>query len=207
MRLWTIATLACTLAVPLAAQTAPLDRVDRVVNAEMARTKTPGVAIAVVQKGCVVVAKGYGFANVEHNVPSTLETVFQSGSLGKQFTAAGVMLLVEQGKIGLDDPLTKYFLDAPATWRGITVRNLLTHTSGIPDYEGAADSSVAIDLRRDYTEDDLQRFAYRLTLEFPPGHDGTTATPGMSCSASSFTRHRANSTATCSASACSSRSA
>ena len=169
MRLWTIATLACTLTSALGAQTSSLAGVDRVVNAEMARTKTPGVAIAIIQKGRVVVAKGYGYANVEHNVPTTVETIFQSGSLGKQFTAAGVMLLVEQGKIGLDDPLTKYFPDAPATWRGITVRNLLTHTSGIPDYEGATDTSVVIDLRRDYTEDDLQRFAYKLKLEFPAG--------------------------------------
>jgi CubicO group peptidase (beta-lactamase class C family) len=109
-------------------------------------------------------AKGYGEANVEHHVAVTPETVFQSGSVGKQFTSAAVMLLVEDGKVALTDSITKYFPNAPVSWRGITVRHLLTHTSGIPDY-----TTDAMDYRRDYTEDELEQMAFGLTPEFPPG--------------------------------------
>ena len=130
----------------------------------MARQKVPGLAVAVVHRGQPVVAKGYGLANVEHNVPVTRDTIFQSGSVGKQFTAAAAMVLVEDGKIGLADPVTKFLTDAPAHWKPITVRHLLTHTSGLPDY-----TAGMVDYRRDYSEDDLLKFAYGLKLEFEPG--------------------------------------
>jgi len=143
---------------------APLAGVDSVVRAEMARQKIPGVAVAVIKGGSVLVAKGYGEANVEHHVPVTPETIFQTGSVGKQFTSAAVMLLVEEGKIGLDDRISKYLPNAPAEWGGITVRHLLTHTSGIPDY-----TTDAMDYRRDYTEDELAQMAFGLKPEFPPG--------------------------------------
>jgi CubicO group peptidase (beta-lactamase class C family) len=148
-----------------------MDQVDKFVSAEMQRQGVPGVAIGIVSKGEVIAAKGYGDANVELGVPVTPKTMFQSGSVGKQFTAVAVMLQVEEGKLALDDSITKYFPDAPASWRPITVRHLLTHTSGIPDYtEGlTAGSSQGIDLRRDYTEDELSRAAYGLPLEFEPG--------------------------------------
>lgn len=139
-------------------------RIDSVVQAEMRRQHIPGVAVAVVRKGDVMLAKGYGEANVEHHVPVTPATVFESGSLGKQFTSAAVMLLVEDGRVRLEDSITKYFPGAPARWRGITVRHLLTHTSGIPDY-----TTDAMDYRRDYTEDELATMAFGLTPEFPPG--------------------------------------
>ncbi|MEW5915799.1 MAG: serine hydrolase domain-containing protein [Gemmatimonadota bacterium] len=149
-----------------AAQSAPpaADRIDAVVRAEMERQKVPGVAIGIVRKGVVVKARGYGFANVEHRVPVTAETIFQSGSVGKQFTSAAVMLLVEDGRIALDDPITKFFPESPATWRPILVRHLLTHTSGIPDY-----TTSSFDYRRDYTEDELVKMAFGLTLEFDAG--------------------------------------
>lgn len=138
-------------------------RVDAFVAAQMLAQKVPGVALAIVKDG-VVVARGYGESNVEHHVPVTPETIFQSGSVGKQFTAAAVMLLVEEGRIALEDSITRYLPDAPATWQPIRIRHLLTHTSGIPDY--AVDT---FDYRRDATEDELARMAYGLTLEFPPG--------------------------------------
>lgn len=138
--------------------------VDAFVRAEMARQKIPGVALAIVRGGTPVKMEGYGLANVEHQVPVTPDTVFQSASVGKQFTAAAIMRLVEQGKLSLDDPLTTYFPDAPASWRAITPRHLLTHTSGLPDY-----TTGTLDYRRAYTEDDLVKFAYGLTLEFAPG--------------------------------------
>jgi len=140
------------------------DRIDAVVNAELERQKIPGVAVGIVRRGHVLLAKGYGFANVEHRVPVTSETVFQSGSVGKQFTSAVVMLLVEDGVLALDDSITKFFPDAPQEWHRIRVRHLLTHTSGIPDY-----TTDAMDYRRDYSEDELAKMAYGLTLEFEPG--------------------------------------
>ena len=80
----------------------------------------------------MVKAQGYGVANVEWNAATTPETVFQAGSVGTQFTATLVMMmLVEEGKIGLDDPISKYIAGVPKNWKGITVRHLLTHTSGI----------------------------------------------------------------------------
>ena len=139
-------------------------RIDSVVNAEMARQKIPGVAVAVIKAGEVMLAKGFGEANVEHHVPVTPETVFQSGSVGKQFTSTAVMLLVQDGKLALTDSITKFFPNAPASWKGITVRHLLTHTSGIPDY-----TTDQMDYRRDYTEDDILQIASKLTPEFPPG--------------------------------------
>ncbi len=164
-----VAAMLCVVHLVADGQARGLDRIDAFVRAEMARQKVPGIAIAILKNGSVLAAKGYGFANVEHRVPVGPETIFQSGSMGKQFTSAAVMLLVEQGKIGLEDPVTKFFPDAPASWRAITVHHLLTHTSGIPDYEEVKGGPASVDLRRDYTEDELSRFAFSLTLEFPPG--------------------------------------
>src|SRR5207244_1620278 len=115
--------------------TVGVQKIDALVAAELKRQQVPGVAIAVIHKGKVVVARGYGLANVEHQVPMTADTVLQSGSVGKQFTAAGIMLLVEDGKLSLDDPVTRFWPDAPWRWHPITIRHLLTHTSGIPDFE------------------------------------------------------------------------
>lgn len=157
--------LSVLLAVPAArAARDDLAKVDEFVRAEMARQKIPGVAVAIVRKGAVVKAQGYGLANVEHDVPVTPETIFQSGSVGKQFTAAATMLLVEDGRLALTDPLAKFFPGAPPAWKRTTVRHLLTHTSGLPDY-----TAGMVDYRRDYTEDELLSFAYGLKLEFAPG--------------------------------------
>ena len=111
------------------------EKVDAYVAAEMRTEKMPGLALAVVRDGRIIKARGYGLANIELDVPVKPETIFQTGSVGKQFTATAVMMLVEEGKIRLDDPIGKYLPSAPATWDKIAVRNLLTHTSGIPDYE------------------------------------------------------------------------
>lgn len=106
----------------------------------------------------------FGSSNLEHAVPVTRSTLFQSGSLGKQFTAVAVMLQVEDGKLALDDSITRFFPEAPPSWKPITVRHLLTHTSGIPDY-----GERTLDYRKDHTEDELARIAFGLPLEFPSG--------------------------------------
>ncbi len=142
---------------------ATMDSVDAFVRAEMRRQRIPGVAVGIVNKG-EVTARGFGFANLEHMVPVTDQTLFQSGSLGKMFTATAVMLQVEDSKLALTDTITKFFPGAPAEWRGITVRHLLTHTSGIPDY-----TTSTFDYRKDYSEDELARFAFAQKTEFPAG--------------------------------------
>ena len=144
-------TIALILLIPIAclAQDSFTTKVDEYVRSEMQAQQIPGVALAVVKDGKVVLARGYGLANVEHQVPVKPETICQSGSTGKQFTATAVMMLVEEGKLSLEDKITKHFTDAPETWRDITVRHLLTHTSGMTDYP------PDFDMRRDYTEDEL----------------------------------------------------
>jgi CubicO group peptidase (beta-lactamase class C family) len=140
------------------------ERVDAFVRAEMERQKIPGVAVAIIEGGEVVMARGYGLANVEHRVPVRSDTIFQSGSVGKQFTAAAVMLLVEDGKLALDDSIAKYIAEAPPHWRPISIRHLLTHTSGIPDY-----TEQLFDNRRDYSDDELVQIAAGLEPEFATG--------------------------------------
>jgi CubicO group peptidase (beta-lactamase class C family) len=160
---------------PPASTTSPDDAsignaVNTYITSEIAAEKIPGLALAVVRDGHIIKASGYGFANLELNVPVKPETIFQTGSVGKQFTATAVMMLVEENKIALDDKLSKYLPGTPAKWKNVTIRNLLTHTSGIADYGGEEDSKpTVISLRQDYTEDELlKRFAL-LPMNFPPG--------------------------------------
>jgi len=146
-------------------------RTDAYVRAQMKEQRIPGLALSVARDGKLIKAQGYGLANVELHVRVKPETLFQTGSVGKQFTATAVMMLVEQSKVGLEDPITKYFDGAPASWKGITLRNLLTHTSGIPDYTEVkgSDGQPLIDLRQDYTESELLQKFETLPLDFPPG--------------------------------------
>lgn len=145
------------------AQDAIAGKVDEFIKREMQKQRIPGVSLAIVKNGKLIYAKGYGLANVELQVPVKPETVFQSGSVGKQFTATAVMMLVEAGKINLDDKINKYFTDAPEIWKNITVRNLLTHTSGLGDYPDD------FDFRHDYSEDDLYKIIKAVPLDFQPG--------------------------------------
>jgi CubicO group peptidase (beta-lactamase class C family) len=133
------------------------------VRAEMQHQHIPGLALLVARGGKIVRAEGFGLANVELEVPVKPETVFQSGSVGKQFTATAVMMLAEEGKVGLDDPLTQYFPNAPASWKGVTVRELLSHTAGFTDYP------EKFDFRKDWTEDELLNMVENIPLAFPPG--------------------------------------
>jgi CubicO group peptidase (beta-lactamase class C family) len=146
-------------------------RVDAFVGAEMREQRIPGVALAVLREGKSVKAQGYGLANVELNVAVKPETVFQTGSVGKQFAATAVMMLVEEGKVGLDDKLSKYLEGTPAAWEDVTVRNLLTHTSGIADYTDSKYTKAGglINLRGDYSEAELYQKLVQLPLNFETG--------------------------------------
>jgi len=151
------------LSIAAFAQDGVSTKVDDYIRAEMQAQQIPGLALAVIKDGQMVIAKGYGLANVEHQVPVKPETIFQSGSTGKQFTATAVMMLVEEGKLSLDDKITKHFPDGPDAWANITLRHLLTHTSGMTDYPRD------FDLRRDYSEDELYQRIKTIPLAFQPG--------------------------------------
>ena len=133
-----IAALLVAAAAPLSAQRvdrgALLARVDSIVQAEMTKAKVPAMSVAVEQRGEVVLAKGYGLANVESSVPASAETVYKIGSITKQFTSAIIMQLVEAGKIALDDPITKFLPSYPTQGNTVTIHHLLTHISGIKSY-------------------------------------------------------------------------
>jgi CubicO group peptidase (beta-lactamase class C family) len=113
-------------------------RMDQIVQSYAANRKFMGTAL-VARDGQVLFSKGYGFANLEWKIPNTPDTKFRLGSVTKQFTAASILLLEERGKLSVTDPVKKYMPDAPAAWDKITVRNLLTHTSGIPNFTGFPD--------------------------------------------------------------------
>ena len=155
--------LAIVSAVPVTAQDAVSNSVDESVRSEMQREHIPGLALLVSRNGKIVQAQGYGLSNVELQVPVKPETVFQSGSMGKQFTATAIMMLVEEGKIALDDPISKYLQGAPASWNTVTIRELLSHTAGFTDYP------AKFDFRRDYTEAQLLKIVEGIPLAFPPG--------------------------------------
>lgn len=148
------------------AQAAPkADEVVGIVRAEMAKQHIPGLALLVSRKGVPIRAQGFGLASLELNVPVTPETIFQSGSIGKQFAATAVMLLVEEGKIGLNDPLLKYFAGGPGWWGDVTILELLSHTAGFTDYP------KDFDLRKDYSETELLKMVEAIPPTYPPGTD------------------------------------
>ena len=97
----------------------------------MERQHVPGISIVVIKDQKIIKSMGYGLANVELNVAATPETVYKIGSVSKQFIATGILLLVQDGKISLDDNISKFLDGTPDTWKPITIRHLLTHTSGI----------------------------------------------------------------------------
>ena len=138
------------------------DEVDRMIETHMRNFHIPGISVAVVRNGRIVKAKGYGLADVELNVPMTKDRVFEIASITKQFTAAAIMMLVEHGVVRLDDAISQYLPNTPAAWSRITIRHLLTHTSGIHGTQSRVPAAAGDNTRID------NRF-YPTTLDFQPG--------------------------------------
>ena len=165
----TIALAACSavapLGAPIAAAPAPAGKMGDYVRGFLQRRHIPSAAVAVVRDGRIIHAAGYGLANLELDVPATERTRYEIGSISKQFTAEAIMMLVEEGKLGLDDPIGQYLKDIPSAWSGIAVRHLLTHTSGLHDWERESDFSY----RREYTPAEFIRLIGGYPLDFPPG--------------------------------------
>ena len=148
-----------------------IESIDAFVSSEMARQRIPGLAIGIYHRGRILLSKGYGLANVELSAPVRPETVFQSGSVGKQFVAAAIMMLVEEKKLSLDDSVTKYFPASPATWSRIRIKNLLSHTSGLSEYASDERTGPQGDfyVRLDFTDDEFLKKIEALPIEWPVG--------------------------------------
>jgi len=139
------------------------DAVDDFVKAVMEQRHIPAISIAVIKDGAVVKTAGYGLANVEHNVGARPDTVYKIGSVSKQFIAAGVMLLVQDGKLAIDDRLSRHLQGTPTAWQDITLRHLLTHTSGL------VREGPAFDPYKIQPDIDVITSAYSSPLLFKPG--------------------------------------
>jgi len=144
-------------------QVARSDEIDDYVNAEIQTRHIPGVSLAVIKEGKLVKAQGYGLANVELKVPAGPETVYKIGSVSKQFIAAGIMLLVQDGKIKVDDKISTFLQGTPEAWKDITIRHLLTHTSGL-SREAPGFASL-----KTQSDAELIKTAYDQKLVFAPG--------------------------------------
>lgn len=129
----------------------------------------PGLSLAIVKEGTPIYVKGYGVATLEHPVPVRPDTVFQIGSIGKQFTAVAVMMLANDHKLDLDDPLSKYLPEIPPAWKEVTLRLMLNHQSGIPQY--TTPQRQLLDLVHDYSDEELIQLAAAQPLDFEPGTD------------------------------------
>jgi len=138
------------------------DAVDAIVQDFLSAT-TPGAAVSVSYQGVPVLCKGYGLANVEHSVPAHADTMFQTGSVGKMFTATLALLLQRNGSLDIDAPVTTWLKDAPDTYRELTSRHLLTHTGGVTNYDGH------LDVTRTFSDDELLSEIYELGFDFTPG--------------------------------------
>jgi len=157
------AILQAQLAQPSADQ---LGEMDRRIHADMAEFNIPGVLVGLASRGQLVYWKAYGMANVELSVPVTDSTVFEIGSISKEFVSAVVLQLVEEGRLGLDDGIHEHLSFLPSEWLGVTVRQLLTHTSGIPDYEEIQTYEA---YRFRFTPEEIIRVAHSRPMDFAPG--------------------------------------
>jgi len=160
----------------LASPLARADRVDDYLKTEMDQHRIPGLALVIIQDGKAIRTAAYGLANLELNVPVKPETVFEIGSVTKQFTAAGILVLAQEGKLSVDDKLSAHLANVPSAWTNVTIRHLLTHTSGIKSYTGLD----GFQLTKHLTQSQFIRAIGREPLEFAPGDSWKYSNTGFS---------------------------
>lgn len=142
--------------------------VDSAATAVVSEQRTPGVSIAIVKGGRPLLIKGYGFADLENDVPATAETVYRIGSVTKQFTAAAILRLAEQGKLSLDDTLQRFLPTFPSQGHRVTIRHLLNHTSGIRSYTSLGVRWQRV-IRNDLAPDSMIALFASEPFDFKPG--------------------------------------
>ena len=158
--------LAISIALIMIAGQVHADKVDDFVKKQMERDHLPGISIAILENGKIIKEKGYGFESLETKKPADAHTLFEIASLGKTMVAVATLQLVESGRITLEDPISLYIADTPKSWKTITIRSLLSHTSGIKDYlteipQSAEQSELAVD--------EIYHRAASQPLNFKPG--------------------------------------
>ncbi len=162
--------------VVLASQVACADQVDQYLKSQMKEHRIPGIALKIIRNDKTIKTATYGLANLELNVRVKPETVFEIGSITKQFTAAGIMILAQEGKLSVDDKISKYLKNTPAAWSNVTIRNLLTHTSGIKSYTGLDGFQVW----RHLTQAQFIETIGRQPMDFQPGDSWKYCNTGFS---------------------------
>ena len=139
------------------------DRVDAFIRAQMKAQNIPGLSLAVVKAGEIIKAEGYGVADIKRQIPARPDTVYKIASVSKQFIAAGIMLLAQDGRLAIHDPISTYLEGTPPAWKDITIGHLLTHASGL------VREGPGFDPNKVQTEAEVIRSAYRSPLRFAPG--------------------------------------
>src|SRR5712691_4542290 len=173
LRFFVIVCLCLVVAVPGCARGQDLDSA---VRSFVDRGDFSGVVL-VARGNRILLEKAYGYANREWDIANTIDTKFRIGSVSKQFTAACILLLAQEGKLSLQDSITKYLPDAPRAWAPVTLHQLLTHTSGIPNVTSLPDFSTRKTLPA--TLDQMIARIRDLPLEFPPGTEGRYSNSGF----------------------------
>ncbi|WP_298733086.1 serine hydrolase domain-containing protein [uncultured Chitinophaga sp.] len=153
----------CLLLISPLSLFAQKDRIDTFIENSMSRERIAGFAVGIIKDGKVIKTKGYGYANLELNIPVTTSTVFKVGSISKHIIAVAILQFIQEGKLQLDDPATKFFPDAPPHWGKITIRHLLNHSSGLKR------ESPAFDPMAIQPDSFVIRAAYKDSLVFPTG--------------------------------------
>lgn len=166
----------------LAAESGVVPRVDALF-AEWG-TGTPGCAVGVSQHGAIVLERAYGMADLEHDVPNRPDTIFEAGSVSKQFTAAAVLLLARDGRLSLDDPIRKYIPEVPDYGTPVTIRQMLQHTSGLRDWGSVEDVAGWPRGTRAYTHAHVLDIVGRQSrLNFGPGTQWSYSNTGYNLAA------------------------
>ena len=182
-----LACVALFITLPTLAQTSaqtapPTSAVDAIFAAW--NNTTPGCAAGVVQQGKTVLLKAWGMAELEHDVANTPDTIFEAGSVSKQFTAAAVALLARDGKLKLDDPVRKYIPELPDYGAPLTIRHMLHHTSGLRDWGNVVEMEGWPRETRIHTHAHVLEVVQRQSrLNFTPGSDWSYSNTGYNLAA------------------------
>lgn len=175
----------CLLGATCAAQSGPAEKAEAKVDALFAKmdtTVSPGCALSVMRDHRILYERGYGMADLDHNVPITPATVFHVASMSKQFTAASILLLAQEGKLSLDDPVRKYIPELPDFGTPVTIRELLHHTSGLRDqWDLLVLSGWRLSEDRITDGDVLYVVSHQRALNFPPNTRFLYSNTGTRC--------------------------
>ena len=180
-----------SLPAPVRGQTSLLDAAQRVdaIFKQWSTLESPGCAVAVAQKGLTVLSRAYGMADLEHNVPNVPGTIFEGGSVSKQFTAAAIILLAIDGKLSLNDDVRSYIPEVPVYSKTVTLRHMMNHTSGLRDWGAVASISGWGRQERTHTHAHVIDILSRQSaLNFDPGHEYSYSNSGYNLLAIVVTR-------------------